>query len=580
MLIEQLSNVLFTPTAKTSRSRLMVWFSLSLTFAALYGMLLLADAFSGDYVVQDDARQHVFWMRRFLDPQLFPNDLIADYFQSVAPEGYTTLYRAFAAIGVDPLLLSKLLPPILIVISAGYAFWVCLEILPIPVAGFIASLLIDQILWLHDDVASATPRAFMPPIFLAFLYYLMRRSLIPCLVAIALEGLFYPQYVFVFSGIVALQPLDWQQGRLRLSRRKIDYWFCGAGLVVAFLVLLPFALETSQYGPTIKAAEAIHLPEFGPDGRSRFYLDDPWTFWLSGNRSGLFPTFKPLFLAAGVLVPVLLRFPDRLPLARQITSNIRVLLQIVLVALALFAVAHAVLFKLHLPSRYTTYTFRFALAFAAAISLTLLLDAALRWLAQPKPRLQQVIGLGLTLCLGLALLIYPAYAGKLAKPNYETGDHPDLYQFFAQQPKDSVTASISKEVSNLPTFAERSILVGKEYAIPYHLGYANQFRQRVEALIQAQYSLNAADLDQFIRTYHINFWLLDRDAFKPSYFKDNWIDQYPTVVKQAQKHLKKGTPALKKTIDRCTVFRDNDKKLTVLSADCILTDSATRLNPS
>lgn len=61
------------------------WFSLSLTFSAIYSILGLREAFSSEYVVQDDARQHVFWMLRFLDPELFPQDLIANYFQSVAP---------------------------------------------------------------------------------------------------------------------------------------------------------------------------------------------------------------------------------------------------------------------------------------------------------------------------------------------------------------------------------------------------------------------------------------------------------------------------------------------------------------
>jgi hypothetical protein len=63
--------------------------------------------------VQDDAQQHVFWMRRFIDPQLFPNDLIADYFQSVAQPGYKAIYQLAAAIGIDPMVFNKLLPIVL-----------------------------------------------------------------------------------------------------------------------------------------------------------------------------------------------------------------------------------------------------------------------------------------------------------------------------------------------------------------------------------------------------------------------------------------------------------------------------------
>ncbi len=79
------------------------WFSLSLIIAAIYSGLALREAFSHAYIVQDDARQHVFWMQRFIDGELFPHDLIADYFQSVAPVGYTTLYRIAAAVGIHGL---------------------------------------------------------------------------------------------------------------------------------------------------------------------------------------------------------------------------------------------------------------------------------------------------------------------------------------------------------------------------------------------------------------------------------------------------------------------------------------------
>lgn len=79
---------LIAPAAR--KSSVNFWLSLSFAFAIIYGLIALQKAFSNEYVIQDDARQHVFWMRRFIDPDLFPNDLIADYFQSVAPWGYST----------------------------------------------------------------------------------------------------------------------------------------------------------------------------------------------------------------------------------------------------------------------------------------------------------------------------------------------------------------------------------------------------------------------------------------------------------------------------------------------------------
>ncbi|NJL82119.1 MAG: hypothetical protein HC890_02495 [Chloroflexaceae bacterium] len=238
------------------------WLGCTLLLAGIYGALGLRQAFAGDYIVQDDARQHVFWMLRYLDPTLFPKDAIADYFQTVAPAGYRGLYRLAAAIGFNPLVFNQLLPPLLLLLTAGYVFALCLEILPLPVAGFMAATLFNQSLCLEDDLMSATPRAFVYPLLAAFLYYLARRSWLTWAV-ILLGGLFYPQAVLLFTGILAVSLLEWRQGRLRLLSKSKDYRFFLVGLAVAILVLLPFALSVSAYDPTITAAQARELPEFG-----------------------------------------------------------------------------------------------------------------------------------------------------------------------------------------------------------------------------------------------------------------------------------------------------------------------------
>ncbi|NEQ79142.1 MAG: hypothetical protein F6K26_02485, partial [Moorea sp. SIO2I5] len=136
------------PASNAPKNQVIFWFSLSLAFAMVYSLIALEEAFSNQYIVQDDARQHVFWMQRFFDPSLFPDDLIANYFQSVAPAGYTTLYRLIGFVGIHPLLLNKLLPMVLGLITTSYCFRLCLQMLPIPAAGFIASLLLNQTLWM------------------------------------------------------------------------------------------------------------------------------------------------------------------------------------------------------------------------------------------------------------------------------------------------------------------------------------------------------------------------------------------------------------------------------------------------
>ncbi|MBD2023377.1 hypothetical protein [Leptolyngbya sp. FACHB-711] len=569
MLAKRLHTWLIPAHPSVSQTRF--WLSLSLTFAALFGILGLQKAFANFYIVQDDARQHIFWMQRFLDPQLFPNDWIADYFQSVAPWGYSGFYRVFAAIGIDPLLLSKLLPPLLGLIATYYGFRLALQLLPVPLTGFLACLLLNYLFWSQDDLASATPRAFMLPIFLAFLHFLLKRSLLACLILIALEGLFYPQFVFVFAGLLLWLPLRWQSGRLRLSENRWDYWFCGAGLLVAFLVLLPYALVTTQFDPVVSVAEAKQLPDFYVGGRNPFFYPDPLYFWLVSFRGGLFPTFKPFLLAIGFLLPLLYLKPlrNRLPLLRQ--TKPLMLLQITIVALGLFMMAHLLLFRLHLPSRYSAYTLRIVLVYAAAIVLTVAFDGLLHGLQRSRQIGIKAIAWALIGVTTVTLLLYPSYAYPFMKVNYKTGPNPQLYQFFAQQPKDTIIASLVQDIDFVPTFAKRPILVGREYAIPYHDGYITPFRQRANDLIRAQYSLDRAALTDVIRTYGIDFWVVSRDSFRPEFLKNTWIRQYPEAIEQAVANLQQGTPALARQRQRCTVQRDGN--LIVLDATCLLRDS-------
>ncbi len=564
MAIAQLQQFLISHETKPGSGRIRFWFSLSLAFSILYAFLGLREGFASEYVVQDDARQHVFWMLRFLDPELFPNDLIADYFQSVAPGGYKAIYQLPAGLGINPLLLNKLLPMVLGIVTTGYCFAVSMQLLPIPATGLMATLLMNQAIWMKDDLVSGTPRAFLYPFFMAFLYYLLRRNLVGVAVAIALLGSFYPQYTFVAVVLLVLRVLDWQNNRS-------DLLLCATGLGVAFLVLLPYALSSSKFGPTITAEAARQLPDFLPGGRTQFFHENPWHFWINGRRSGFFPRyfFAPATLWLGVLLPIFMRFSDKFTLAKQVKNGV-LLLQILLASLVMFFIAHAAIFKLHVPSRYTGYNLRIIMSFAAAIALTILIDKILTS-AKEDPFFLIPLSIVPKLCMGMLLILifYPAFVSDFPETNYRIGKTPALYEYFQKQPKDILIASLAEEANNLPSFSQRSILTGRKYAVPYQVGYYNEFRQRTSDLIRAQYSPQIKDVKDFIKKYGIDFWLLERTAFTTDYVaNDEWLAQYQPATKAAIEKLKQGAiPALSKVTNRCKVFEVDN--LLVLQAECI-----------
>ncbi|WP_019505624.1 hypothetical protein [Pleurocapsa sp. PCC 7319] len=558
------------------QSQSFFWLGLSLIFAVIYSFLALQKAFSGEYIIQDDARQHVFWMSRFMDSELFPDDLIANYFQSIAPWGYKNLYRIFASFGLDPLVFNRILPGIISLVMTGYCFAVTLELLPIPFAGFIAALMLNQNLWMQDGLISGTAKAFIYPIFLAFLYYWLRRSLVGVCLTILLLSWFYPSLVLISAGVLFLQLWRIQGYFLRLQVNKNIYLLSCIGLVVAFIALLPYVVAISEYGPTITLEQARNLPEFTAGGRVSFFYDhDPWEFWFNASRSGvkLPSALIPPLAYGGLLLPLLLKFPRQFPLSQKVNPKITYLANLLLVSFTLFFIAHALLFKLHLPSRYTQHSLKIIIILAASIALVLIIEALLSWAknSQSFYRFKSAISLMIT-CLAIIILVgYPASLKNFIHTGYQVGTHPELYKFFQQQPKNTLIASLTAEADSLPSFTQRSILVSREYAIPYHWGYYQAFRKRVIDLIEAQYSTDLKIVQDLIDRYGVDYWLIEQSSFTPEYLEQNrWLIDHQQVTQKAILDLKAGKiPVINRLQDSCSVFRD--QQYTVISSQCIKT---------
>lgn len=588
----------FLTASYPSKNKTIFWLSLSLSLAGLYCLPALQQAFSSPYIVQDDARQHIFWMQRFIDPDLFPQDWIANYFQSVAPAGYKAVYQWMSVLGINPFLLHKILPIFLALITTVYCFGVCLQLLPIPMAGFLACLLLNQNLWMQDDIVSGTPVAFVYPLFLAFLYYLLRGSLIGVGSTIALLGLFYPQCMLVATGIAMLRLVSWQNRRWSLSKNRETYKISLVSLGVAGVILGSYAFKSSEFGQVITATEAKQLPAFLPKGWSSFFSDNFTNFWLCGKRSGMIPSewcvltdrFFPLPIPpqifAGLSLQILLKYSTRFPLTQSISKEIILLPQMAFSSLIMFLMAHALIFKLHLPNRYTEHSLRVLMPLAAGVALTVILDAIfynLKSISSPleASKNQKILRLSRFGSWGVCFIFFVAIFGyphllplkRFPFPNtrYIGGGFPELYQFFEQQPKDIIIASLAEEANNLPSFAKRSILTGGEgYALPYHPQYYREIQQRTVDLITAQYSKNLSEVKRFIEKYGIDFWLLnDPDLSVEGAGQNRWIQHYQPTASEAINALKNGErPVLSKLTDRCTVWKNQG--LTVLQATCIL----------
>ena len=550
-----------------------IWLSISILFALYFALVSLHYAFSQDYIIQDDVRIHIVWLQKFIDPELFPDNFLADYFIYFAPWGFKGVYWLGAKIGLEPLILAKLLPGVLGLITAVYVYFLSLEILPKPFCAFLSSLFITQLIWLNDDLISATPRAFIYPLFAAFLYYLAKQQLIPCLLVMFVQGLFYPQVLLVEMTILTLRVLGVKRKKFfQLTKGKQPYrWFI-LGLIGTAIAFVPFSQRSPEWSRVVTNLEMQQLPEFNLYGRSYFYGVGWLKFIFAGDSGLCLPKFPPI-VWAGFVFPWLLNKP--LTTIKLITEKINILWQVVIASLLMFATAHLLLLKIHLPSRYTYHSLRLVLAIAYAIVVTTLLEIGIHWLRQKKVfKLSEKITITLITLFAINVIVFPMIPHVFINwfQNWRVGETPAVYQYLAEQPKDIIVASLSNDANNIPAFAHRSILVGEEFAFPYHPYYHQQIQQRAKDLITAQYTSEKETLLSFINRYSIDFILLDKTAFTPEYLQDkSWL-VYSSWQNTTQKALKKfnntNSFVLPSLIQSCSVVSTQQSYL--LNTKCMI----------
>jgi hypothetical protein len=241
--------------------------------------------------------------------------------------------------------------------------------------------------------------------------------------------------------------------------------------------------------------------------------------------------------------------------------------------------AHLLLLKLYLPSRYSYPTIRFVMAIAAGIVVFIWLHKARAWLHQNQSldwSLKQTFLVGFCGLLLFISIVVPAIPVTfISQENWKVSQAPQLHQFLAAQPKDTLVASLAQEADNIPAFANRSTLVGEEFAMAYHPKYYALIEQRVTDLVHAQYNTDLTAAKQVIQTYKIDYFLIESTAFEPLYLLSRkWFmhSSFTPTVWEAIASLQQGNiPALAQLSSECTVFTHNT--FTLLDANCILKQS-------
>lgn len=503
------------PAAGDNRRR-----RLAVVFVALLAVIVGARTFLPDLLrpdlYKDDACQHIWWTYRFSDPALFPNDPIVTFFSepSHAPSGWRMLYKLLVP-WLDAQVLSEIISLVLALPTVVLVFLIGRRAYrPDGTRDAGAALLagVIAVTWMlvRDDlgfVKGGFPRSFALPILLLGLWALMAQRGAWLGVAFLLGALFYPPVVINLGLVAAVVWLV----RLARDRHLPAGWpaLVTLGAVALAIILWVYARPTPpEIGPHVTGTEARAMPELGPMGRSRFFVNDPIAFYIKQPRSGL--EWKPWALAATVALVIATAVGFRRAVPFEAWA-------LVGTSLLGFVLSHLTLFKLYLPSRYVKYTLPVFLWLWLAAVAPRALAALERW-----PWGQRLRGAlrRWPVLVALVVLVLGAQTARTARVLYKElsvpppADHEAMLAFLTTLPKDTLVAAHPMDADEIPLRSRRSVLASRESAQPYFPRYYARIAERVAAELAACYTSDWKDVDALRDRYGVGVFVANAQRYR------------------------------------------------------------------
>ncbi|MGH3023490.1 MAG: hypothetical protein ACRDNI_07535 [Gaiellaceae bacterium] len=564
---------------------------------------------SGSLTYQGDAQIHEYWMRRFQDSALFDDALTNALLDTgYSPLGFRGLYWLASHV-VDPVFFGELLPLVLQPLAVWLVFRIVRDHNPWRPAAWLGAALF-LVPWDIHRFSGGHPRAFAHVVLLLTVLLLMRRRSLLAAAVPVLGFLFYPPAGVTALAVVGLASLE----RLRLpfvNPRRAAWAALGAA-ALAVAALVPRLLGEAS-GELLSEAEARGYPEFGPSGQFHFFASSTVQY-LKQNYSGFSLRESGGMLAVAALALLVVR-PRNVRLLRWDVWCLAI------AALGLFVLAHAVLFDLYLPHRYTYGLVPFfcivialalpatyeavarrsrALLIAAvplfslgvvAVVLTVYPLGAQRslaglgdWLTRATPYLLVGFAVGLLVAAALWLLggrersagaaaaAATVVAGSLlvGAVTFEGGrtsverrcQDADLYEYLRTLPENAIVAGDARDVDCIPIAARRPVVISRKLYQPWDKEYFELIRERMFQTVDAMYG-DSVESIVALRTRYGADYLVARNRIRER--PAGGMAPFSREINRLRRTVE--VPASSRLPNECETWRG--EKFTVYSLACV-----------
>lgn len=470
------------------------------------------------FVVNDDVRQQLFWMRSWIDPQLYsPRDILTQFSAQYVSWGVRGLYRLFALFRGDPLIVSKFVAGALYTLMGGAIFGLARRIVGGGSLGRHIGFAALAVFWLHPyflhNISGGLARAFAGPLLVCLLWAWTADRGRLALLCLVLEALFIPYIFALCAGAFGLAWLwDMTHGKQKALPAGASTINIAAAFAVGGAVTLAFnlALTAAGFGPLISKANMVGRVIFTDAGRLDIF-PTPSLFKLALlsplEKLMPFQVWGPaLGGVAAVCFGILLLVTVRKAPWRKAARNSASIAAIVAASLLLYWVSSLVLLKLFLPERYIEYSVHILWCLALGIPLgaaTARLATGRNWRVA-----------GAVLVLTLAML---AGARLQGEGLYHYEEYAPLYEAVRRTDKDAVIAGHPSLMDDVLTFGRRRVYATFETSQPWCVGLWDKVEPRLYKIFGAYYSDDAEAIIRMCQEEGIDYLVVDDRNYSPEF---------------------------------------------------------------
>lgn len=489
--------------------------------ALLCGLNAQSGALTNKYVINDDARQHTYWMQQFSDKQLFRNDLLTDYAKNYQTWGFILLYRVFSFF-LNPVFSGKLIPVLLLAIGALYLFKLA-ALIKNNYAGILAALIFIVSPYYMTWLCGGHPRSFGMVLMIASLYYLVKKDYKKVFTVILLESLFYPVtcLLTLLTYFLSFIGAEGKALRIDLSGRKRIY-FAAALIVCASMLCVKYKL---QYNPAIgnivTREKMLNNPDYYAGGRYRILPTAPVMDLIYGDTMG----GSILLEQSGRLVPatllsghgkqkgilIMLIFVLYIT-AESLRKKLRVPKELFLLFLSgvvMYKIADIFLMRLFLPERYAEYSFPLVGLMVSSLAVSQVIGMT------NSRKAEKILG------FIFVVFLFLNFGNSRGRGLGDFSPVKKIIECVEKIPADATVAAFPYTADNIPIFAKRKVFVNFELSHTWYDAYWETVKKRTNDLFFAYYSSDINKVRSFLKENKIDYLLVEKCYYDRCYMENN-----------------------------------------------------------